>query len=357
MPKLRRLPTDPEKSAIAAGLRYGGHQSPGLTRVRRGGGFVYFDGSKQIRDRATLERIRSLVIPPAWTKVWISKDPGGHLQAVGYDARGRKQYRYHPAYRAVRSQTKFERMPEVVAGIAETRRRISEHLFLPGMPREKILATLIRILDATGIRVGNEASASENHSFGLTTLRNQHVAVEGATLRFHFTGKSGVKQELEVTDRRVARIVRQCHDLPGQKLFEYVDGNGEPHGVSSSDVNDYLREASGQSLTAKDFRTWTGTVECAVALRNIGEFETETDAKRNIVAAVKMAAEQLGNRAATCRTYYVHPAVTEGYLTGELLPAMKRAVSGARQKILSADERVVLTFVKRYRRDPEQAVA
>lgn len=357
MPKLRRLPTDPEKSAIAAGLRYSSYESPGLTRARRCRGFAYFDGPKLIHDRATLARIRSLVIPPAWTKVWISRDPGGHLQAVGYDARNRRQYRYHPAYRAVRSRTKFERMPEMVEGIAKTRRRIAEHISLPGMPREKILATLIRILDATGIRIGNEASASENRSFGLTTLRNRHVAVKGATLRFHFTGKSGVKQELEVTDRRVARIVRQCHDLPGQKLFEYVDANGEPHGVSSSDVNDYLREASGQNLTAKDFRTWTGTVECAVALREIGGFETETDAKRNLVSAVRIAAEQLGNRAATCRAYYIHPAITEGYLSGELLPAMRKAGNVAREKLLSADECVVFSFVKRYRREPEQAVA
>ena len=207
------------------------------------------------------------------------------------------------------------------------------------------------------MRVGNEISATENHTFGLTTLRNQHVDVHGATLRFHFTGKSGVKHELEVTDRRLARIVRQCHDLPGQKLLEYIDENGQLRDISSTDVNSYLHEVSGHSLTAKDFRMWAGTVECAVALRDIGEFSSQTEAKRNIVAAIKTAAQRLGNRAATCRAYYVHPAVTETYLTGELVPIMKRAMNGAGDETLSAEERAVLGVVKRYHCDLEKLSA
>ena len=361
MRRLHNLPLEPAQSAVIAGLRYGGHQSAGYTRRRRGKNFQYFDTEgKTLRNKSELARIRSLVIPPAWTKVWICPDPAGHLQAVGYDARGRKQYRYHPAYRAVRNQTKYDRVPEIANAIALTRQHIRDDLALAGMPREKVLATVIRILDATAMRVGNEGSASENHTFGLTTLRNQHVEVTGATLRFHFTGKSGIRHELEITDRRVARVVRQCHDLPGQKLFEYVSESGELCGVSSGDVNEYLRAVSGHSLTAKDFRTWTGTVECAVALRDIGEFSSETEAKRNIVAAIKIAARRLGNRAATCRAYYVHPTVTEAYLAGNLIAAMKRSRAEAADDSLSADEKAVLDIVQHHHFDLEgvrQAVA
>lgn len=346
--RLRPLPRDPEKSARLAGLRYTNDQTPGYARIAAGKGFRYVDASgKTIRDKTELTRIRSLVIPPAWTKVWICPDAAGHLQAIGFDARGRKQYRYHPSYRALRNLTKFHGLPEIVRGIATVRDRIRRHLELPGMPREKILAALIRLLDITGIRIGNEQSVTENHTFGLTTLRNRHVEIDGATLVFRFTGKSGVKHELKITDRRLAHIVRQCHDLPGQRLFEYIDECGEPGYVSSNDVNSYLSELSGQELTAKDFRTWAGTVECAIALRDIGEFSSETEAKKNIVAAIKTAAARLGNRAATCRTYYVHPAITEAYLAGDLLTAMRRPPEPAGN--LSADEQAVLSIIAQYR--------
>lgn len=357
MPRRRQLPLDPEKSAAIAGLRYGGHECAGITRRKRGKGFVYLDDGKPIRDPETLARIRSLVLPPAWTNVWICRDPLGHLQAVGYDARGRRQYRYHPTYRQIRNLTKFERMPEVVTAIAAARAKVHDHLALPGMPREKVLATLIRLLDVTGMRIGNEESAAENHTYGLTTLRNQHVEVEGATLRFHFTGKSGVKHEMKITDRRLARIVRQCHDLPGQNLFQYVDETGNPRNVSSSDVNDYLRNATGEALTARDFRTWAGTVECAIALRELGESASETEAKKNVVAAIKTAAAKLGNRVATCRAYYVHPAVPDTYMEGTLLKIMANAEAAVTAE-LSADECAVLAVVRRYRpsaAEPAQA--
>jgi DNA topoisomerase-1 len=321
-------------------------------------GFVYLEGGRPVKDPETLARIRSLVLPPAWTNVWICRDPLGHLQAIGYDARGRRQYRYHPVYRQIRNLTKFERMPEVVAAIAIARTKIREHLSVPGMPREKVLAALIQILDATGIRVGNEESAAENHTYGLTTLRNQHVDVDGATLRFHFTGKSGVKHELKMTDRRLARIVRQCHDLPGQHLFQYIDETGNPRNVSSGDVNEYLRNATGETLTARDFRTWAGTVECAVALREIGESSSENEAKKNIVAAIKTAAAKLGNRVATCRAYYVHPAVPESYSQGRLLQVMAQP-EPTRDEGLSADECAVLAVIRRYRpalADPARAL-
>lgn len=359
MKRLRQLPRDPAKSAEIAGLQYVTDRTPGFTRQRCGKGFRYLDAhGKCIRDACEIRRIRSLVIPPAWTKVWICPDAAGHLQAIGYDARGRKQYRYHAAYRTLRNLTKFHSMPEVARAIGTIRRRIQEDLALPGMPRQKILAALIRILDITGMRVGNEESATENKTFGLTTLRNHHVEIEGSTLLFHFTGKSGVKHELKITDRRLARIVHQCHDLPGQKLFEYIDESGEPRGVSSTDVNAYLSEISGRDVTAKDFRTWAGTVECAVALRDIGAFSSVTEAKRNIVAAIKSAAARLGNRVATCRTYYVHPAVTEGYLSGELLPVMNRESIPANddaEASLSLEERAVLIVVTRFRYNLEQA--
>jgi len=351
MGRSRRLPPDPERSAAIAGLHYVRDDIAGFSRIRRGKGFVYLDaGGRRLRTERNLGRIRSLAIPPAWKKVWICPDPSGHLQAVGYDARGRKQYRYHRDYRAIRDQTKFERLPQIVDALVTARNNIQRHLRLPGMPREKVLATLIRLLDVTGMRIGNEESASVNKTFGLTTLRNQHVKIEGDTLRFRFTGKSGVKHELKVDDRRLARIVRQCHDLPGHKLFEYVDETRTPHAVSSSDVNNYLREVSGQPLTAKDFRTWSGTVECAIALRDIGEFTSDTDAKKKIVVAVKTAAQRLGNRAATCRAYYVHPAIPEAYLTGSLLRALK-TTNGEGSELLSAEEEAVLKVVKRRHED------
>lgn len=352
--RLRQLPRDPEKSARFAGLHYTTDQSRGYARIAAGKGFRYIGTSgKTIRDKSELARIRSLVIPPAWRNVWICPDAAGHLQAVGFDARGRKQYRYHSSYRALRNLTKFDSIVETVSGIGLVRERIRHHLSLPGMPREKVLAALIRLLDITGIRVGNEQSATENNTFGLTTLRNRHVEIDGATLVFRFTGKSGVKHELKIADRRLARIVRQCHDLPGQRLFEYVDEGGKLRFVLSSDVNSYLSELSGQELTAKDFRTWAGTVECAIALRDIGEFSSESQAKKNIVAAIKTAAGRLGNRAATCRTYYVHPAVTEAYLAGDLLPAMRNPPEP--EGYLSADERAVLNLIARHRRALRQS--
>ncbi len=274
-----------------------------------------------MRDRKTLERIRSLGIPPAWTDVWICANPRGHLQATGKDAKGRKQYRYHPRWRAVRDATKYDRMIAFAEALPAIRARVTADLALPDLPREKVLAAVVRLLDETSLRIGNQEYARENESYGLTTLHNEHAEVAGTRVRFRFRGKSGKEQEVDVQDRRVAKIVRRCQELPGYELFQYVDDQGERRMVESSDVNEYLQQLSGQEFTAKDFRTWAGTVEAADALRALGGAETESEKKHNIAQAIKMAAEHLGNTPAICRKCYVHPGLLEAYSEGMLPPA------------------------------------
>lgn len=351
----QRTATDPVHSAIRAGLHYVDSTGLGFRRRRSGRGFCYLDTKgKPIRNAAQLKRIRSLVIPPAWTRVWICPTPTGHLQAVGYDARGRRQYRYHPLYRQVRDETKFARMTQFAAALPHLRQQVDRDLALPGLPREKVLASVARLLETTFIRVGNIEYARENNSFGLTTLRNRHVEIEGSTVRFQFRGKSGLSHEVEVKDRRVARVIKACHDLPGFHLFEYVDDQDIVRTISSGDVNAYIRAITGEEYTAKDFRTWAGSVQTALALATIGSFETATDAKRNIVAAIKDTATRLGNRPATCRKYYVHPAIPEAYLDGTLLQVVKppqkeetREPSGRSR--LYPEEACVIKVIEAYR--------
>ena len=276
-----------------------------------------------LRDKKTLQRIRALVIPPAWENVWICPSADGHIQAVGWDAKGRKQYRYHPLYRQVRDEAKFGRMIAFGAALALIRKRVEEDLAGRGLSRVKVLAAICKLLETTSIRIGNEEYARDNESFGLTTLRNQHVRIAGASMKFAFKGKSGLTHEVKVTDRRLARIVKQCQDLPGQELFQYVNGDGQTCVIASGDVNAYLREITGQDFTAKDFRTWAGTVLAAQELNDMGPCESETDGKRKIVAAVKRVASRLGNRAATCRKYYIHPAMFEAYSDSSLFSIMQ----------------------------------
>jgi DNA topoisomerase I len=310
---------DPVASAEAAGLRYVTDAQPGIRRRRAGRHFSYMglDG-KPIRAPEVRRRIRSLGIPPAWTDVWICPSPNGHLQATGRDAKGRKQYRYHPRWREVRNQTKYDRMIAFGEALPRIRARVAHDLELPGLPREKVLATVVRLLERTCFRVGNEEYARQNGSYGLTTLRNRHVDVSGATLRFHFRGKSGKQHEVGVYDRRLARIVKRCREIPGHHLFQYVDENGQCHDVESGDVNDYLREIGGQEFTAKDFRTWMGTVLAVRALQQLGVCECQTQARKNILQAIDGVTERLGNTRAVCRKYYVHPTVIDGYLEGSL---------------------------------------
>jgi DNA topoisomerase-1 len=320
------LPADPLESAQAVGLRYVSDAIPGIQRRRAGKGFTYIgpDG-KPVRDKATLQRIKSLVIPPAWTDVWICPRADGHLQATGRDAKGRKQHRYHPQYRDVRDKVKYSRMKAFAAALPVIRERVREDLARQGVPREKVLAAVVRLLETTLIRVGNDEYAKQNDSFGLTTMRDEHVDVSGARMRFRFKGKSGKEHQIELSDPRLAKIVKRCQDLPGEELFQYVDEEGAVRDVASEDVNTYLREITGEDFSAKDFRTWNGTVLAAVALGECPACETQAEIKKNVVATIKQVAEKLGNRPATCRKYYVHPAVLDSYTAGELLESLKPA--------------------------------
>lgn len=299
----------------------------GITRKRWGPHFRYFDATGQpISDEKTLARIKSLAIPPAWTRVWICPIANGHLQATGRDAKGRKQSRYHPRWRAVRDETKYERMKIFAEWLPRIRERVEHDLGLAGLPREKVLATLVRLLETTFIRVGNEEYARANHSYGLTTLRNKHVDVDGSTVHFKFRGKSGRLHSIDLNDRRLARIVKRCLDLPGYELFQYVDAEGQPRSVDAADVNDYLQEITGQPFTAKDFRTWAGSVLACSFLREFEAFASETQAKKNVVQAIKSVAERLGNTPAVCRKCYVHPAILERYFGGEMMQAVEKEV-------------------------------
>jgi DNA topoisomerase-1 len=314
---------DPEESARAAGLRYISDDMPGIRRRKRGKGFSYVDPKGAVvRDPRTLERIRKLAIPPAWTDVWICQAANGHLQATGRDARGRKQYRYHADWRNVRDETKFGRMIVFGEALPKIRERVEADLSLRGLPREKVVATVVRLLETTLIRVGNREYARQNGSFGLTTLRDGHVDIEGSRLRFEFRGKSGKDHSVEIQDRRVARIVKQCRDLPGQTLFQYLDENGERQKITSEDVNAYL----GEGFTAKDFRTWGGTVLALSALLEVGACESGKEASKAVVDTIKRVSENLGNRPAICRKYYVHPVVIETFVEGKLAEALEGAV-------------------------------
>jgi DNA topoisomerase I len=323
--QLQVIAADPVQSAKDAGLRYVTDAQPGILRKRRGKGFRYIgpDG-KPVRDPEVLARIKSLVIPPAWTDVWICTNPRGHLQVTGRDARGRKQSRYHPRWREVRDETKYERMLLFGATLPRIREQVEQDLAAPGLPRRKVLATIVRLMETTFIRVGNEEYARENHSYGLTTMRNRHVEVDGSTVTFKFQGKSGIRHTVDINDRRLARIIQRCQDIPGYELFQYMESDGEYHPIDSADVNDYLREISNQDFTAKDFRTWAGTVLACMALREFEAFESETQAKKNIVQAIKTVALRLGNTPSVCRKCYVHPTVLECYQTGAMIKFFKR---------------------------------
>ena len=318
----------PRDSARAAGLRYLTDAKPGLGRRKTASGFRYIDEhGKPIRDRETLTRIRSLVIPPAWQQVWISPIASGHLQATGRDARGRKQSRYHPRWREVRDETKYERMLHFGQALPTIRERVQDDLTQPGLPRTKVLAALVRLMETTFIRVGNEEYARTNHSYGLTTMHNRHVEVAGARLTFKFTGKSGVQHTIGLTDRRLATIVKKCRDLPGYELFQYIDPQGDHHAVDSADVNDYLHQITHQHFTAKDFRTWAGTLLASLMLREFEPFRSDTQAKKNVVQAIQQVAARLGNTPSVCRKCYVHPGVLDCYLNGSMLDILNQRVA------------------------------
>jgi DNA topoisomerase-1 len=341
---------EPADSARAAGLRYTSDRRPGIRRLKNGSGFKYVDASgKVVRAAAELHRIRSLVIPPAWTDVWISSDGRGHLQATGHDARGRKQYRYHPKWREVRDQTKYDRMIGFAQALPAIRRRAAADLKRNGLPRARVVAAIVQLLEKTLIRVGNDEYAKQNRSFGLTTLRDGHVVVKGDTVRFSFRGKSGVEHDVDLSDRRLARIVRKCRDLPGYDLFQYIDENGERQTIGSEDVNAYLQEVTGEDYTSKDFRTWAGTVLAAQMLKAFEAATSDTQAKKNIVQAVESVAKRLGNTKAVCRKCYIHPAIFDAYLDGSMLKTVaQRARRAARSAdALSDGEAAVLGLLQR----------
>jgi DNA topoisomerase I len=364
---------DPVAAARAAGLRHVDDTRPGIRRqatgkkIRQGKRFIpqffYQDAhGRRLDDPETEERIRKLAIPPAWTDVWICPDPHGHLQATGRDARGRKQYRYHPRWREERDSTKYSRMIAFGQALPQLRRRIAADLHLAGLPRRKVLATVVRLLEATFMRVGNEEYARSNKSFGLTTLKDRHVDIRPSEVRFHFRGKSGVIHDVAVHDRAVARIVRRCRDLPGQELFQYLDQEGKPATIDSADVNDYIREATGHDFTAKDFRTWAGTVLAALALQEVDAAAQllpprrrrqgpRKPTPRDVSRAIERVAERLGNTPAVCRKCYVHPDVIAAYLDGTLAASLKRradAPPGPRRLgALRPDEAAVLALLQR----------
>jgi DNA topoisomerase-1 len=352
--------SDPTEAAKAAGLRYVTDAKPGITRERDGEHFRYLDPHGEVvTDEATLARIKSLVIPPAWTDVWICAQANGHLQATGRDARQRKQYRYHPRWRSVRDEVKFERMLKFGEALPQIRRTVDAALSLPGLPREKVLATIVHLLEVTMMRIGNEEYARTNKSFGLTTLRSRHVRVAGKEVEFRFRGKSGVFHTIKLEDRRLARIIARTRELPGQDLFQYVDDDGNQHTVGSADVNDYLRSITGEDYTAKDFRTWSGTVLAALALHEFEKFDSEAQAKKNIVRAIESVAEKLGNTPTICRKCYIHPAVIDSYLDGTILEALRERA--AREMVedlhdLSPEEAAVLALLNQRLQMPAPAL-
>ena len=332
---------DPVQFARAAGLRYVSDRQPGLRRVKTAKGFRYVDpDGAAVRDAETLGRIKSLVIPPAWSDVWITKHTNGHLQATGRDARGRKQSRYHPHWREVRDATKYERMALFAKALPKIRDRVEHDLRRPGMPREKVLATIIRLMETTHIRVGNDEYARENGSYGLTTMRNRHVHIHGATITFDFKGKSGVHHAIDLEDKRLARIIRQCEEIPGYELFQFIDHDGNHHHLHSHDVNDYLRDITGEHFTAKDFRTWAGSVLANELLLKFEPFTTATQAKKNVVQAITAVAAQLGNTPSVCRKCYVHPAVLEAYLSGHMTPEAKEQVEEIKKEIKDVEKEI-----------------
>jgi DNA topoisomerase-1 len=337
------------ETAKAAGLWYVIDSTPGIRRKGAGRGYAYIglDG-KPIRDPEVRKRIKGLAIPPSWTDVWICARTDGHIQATGRDIKGRKQYRYHSRYRAVRDETKFDRMLLFSQLLPKIRNRVERDLSRSGLPRDKVLATVVRLLEKTLIRVGNDEYAKENRSFGLTTMRRRHVEVSGSKLRFEFRGKSGVQRTVAITDRRLADIVQHCQTLPGQELFKYLDDDGRRQDVDSGDINEYLREITGHEVTAKDFRTWAGTMYAATTLRDIGPANTQKEAKANVVRAVDKVSERLGNTRAVCRNYYVHPRIIEAYMNGSTVPLASETDPKRRRPkaALRSDELAVLQFLQ-----------
>ncbi|WP_437591414.1 DNA topoisomerase IB [Sorangium sp. So ce1000] len=344
-----QLTPSPVESAESAGLRYVNDGEPGISRRRAGKGFRYADAEgRPVKDEAALARIRRLAIPPAWTEVWICRSERGHIQATGRDARGRKQYRYHPRWREVRDETKYDRMLAFGAALPAIRAATERDLALPGLPREKVLATVVRLLDETSIRIGNDEYARDNDSYGLTTLHDEHVEIEGSRIKFHFRGKGGKEHALTVRDQRLARVVKRCQDVPGHELFQYIDGEGRRQRIHSDDVNEYLRSIAGQDFTAKDFRTWTGTVLCASFFCEMEVASSIRQVKQRVAQVIDRVSARLGNTRAVCQRCYVHPAVIRAYTEGalQLLIEAEESVADGALAALRPEEARMLRIVR-----------
>jgi DNA topoisomerase I len=343
-------PSNPPGAARAAGLKYLTDRSPGICRLKSGKGMRYLDpDGRPVRDPATLSRIKALAIPPAWTKVWISPSPNGHIQATGRDERGRKQYRYHAKWHTVRDESKYGRTLAFGRALAKIRRATGRDLKRAGLPPRKVLAAVVRLLETTLIRVGNDKYARDNNSFGLTTMRDRHAKIEGGTVRFQFRGKSGINHTVAVNDRRLAQVVKRCQELPGQDLLQYIDDEGRVCDIGSEDVNEYLRSITGQDFTAKDFRTWAGTVLVMIALQEFEAFDSQIQAKKNIVRAIESVARRLGNTPSVCRKCYVHPGIIDAYLEGTMLDSLRRRALEEMSDVrgLSPEESAVLALLQR----------
>jgi len=339
-----------KEEAQSVGLRYSNDLQAGYVRKKKGDGFVYLDkNGKLIKDKETLERIASIVIPPAWREVWICPYKNGHIQATGRDVRGRKQYRYHAKWRAVRDETKFHHMLLFARALPRIRRRVTKDIKRKDKPLQRVLATIIKLLETTLIRVGNDEYARLNGSYGLTTMRKRHVKIKGSEISFSFRGKSGKKHQISMEDRQVARIVKKCQELPGQELFSYQDEAGKVHDIGSNDVNNYLKEISGESFTAKDFRTWAGTVMAALALKEFESVTSEVQAKKNIVAAIETVSSLLGNTPSVCRKCYVHPEILNSYLEGNTIETISQRIKPNLPQLrqLHADEAAVFVLLQR----------
>jgi DNA topoisomerase I len=343
-------PADPVEAARVAGLRYVSDRIPGILRRKSGKGMRYLDtDGRPVRDPATLARIKALAIPPAWTKVWISPWPDGHIQATGRDDRGRKQYRYHAKWHSVRDESKYGRTLAFGRSLARIRRATSRDLKLEGLPRRKVLAAVVCLLETTLIRVGNDRYARDNNSFGLTTMRDRHARIEGGILRFQFRGKSGITHSVAINDRRLAQVVKRCQELPGQELLQYIDDDGQLRDIGSNDVNEYLRSITGQDFTAKDFRTWAGTVLTTIALQEFEAFDSQVQAKKNIVRAIESVARRLGNTPSVCRKCYVHPGILDAYLEGTMLDSLRQRAHEEMADVrgLGPEESAVLALLQR----------
>lgn len=340
---------EPEHSARAAGLVYVSDSAKGIRRVKSGKSFRYIAGDgRPVKDEQVLRRIKRLAIPPAWTDVWICPRENGHLQATGHDVRGRKQYRYHPRWREVRDETKYARMLEFAQVLPKIRKGVKRDLKRKGLPREKVLAAVITLLETGLIRVGNEEYAKTNRSYGLTTMQDRHVDINGSRMRFQFRGKSGKYHQLDIQDGRLAKIVAKCQAVPGQELFQYVDDEGNPRDITSGDVNDYIKEISGTDFSAKDFRTWAGTVLAAMALQEFEKFDTKAQAKKNLLRAIEAVAQRLGNTPTICRKCYIHPIIIESYMDGTMLETFQRRAEEQLKGVqsLKPEEAAVLAFLR-----------